>query len=204
MNIFCVALNQFAKTYIEGQIMDWNSDFTFITSFWKAMYIWWLVWWFFSMKTANILAIFVTTWILCWPKQLQRGVPTIIKNPTTMELRDLGKQINHEWSTSPDARGTTTPAVQGLLVLHGRGQKVRYRSKQTRCDCKLSVLRIVSSCSFNYIEKIRFGLDPKIQRLRFKIQQMSWTTGPFFRNLFLVYYRTTVVDFFRTGEFAYC
>jgi hypothetical protein len=58
--------------------------------------------------------------------------------------------------------GTTAPAVQGLLVLHGQGRKYFTGANRQDATANFTVLRIVSSCSFNYIEKIWFGLDPKI------------------------------------------
>jgi hypothetical protein len=80
---------------------------------------------------------------------------------------------------------TNAPAVQGLLVLHGQGQEYFTGANRQDAIANFTVLRIVSSCSFNYIEKIRFGLDPKIQRSRFKVQQTSWTFAYVFWNLFL-------------------
>jgi hypothetical protein len=91
---------------------------------------------------------------------------------------------------------TNAPAVQGLLVLHGQGREYFTGANRQDAIANFTVLRIVSSCSFNYIEKIRLS--------RFKIQQTSWTFAYVFWNLFLTYYLTTVCDIFRTGEIAHC
>jgi hypothetical protein len=58
------------------------------------------------------------------------------KNPTTMESRD-----SKNWMT-------IAPAVQGLLVLHGRGQRYFTGANRQDAIANFTVLRIVSSCSF--------------------------------------------------------
>jgi hypothetical protein len=91
-------------------------------------------------------------------------------------LADMVTRIPQQLGHRTQKWGTTAPAVQGLLVLHGRGRKYFTKANRQDATANFTVLRIVSSCSFKYIKKIRFGLDPKIQRSRFwipQIQQMS-------------------------------